>query len=160
MEKEETLTNRREGNNLGIVEPPAGDIREWTICNNPLQEHDNKTPNKEEVTDFLYQLTDDLMSHGAWSGHCYSFEYLDDDYDYLLNFMKENKLNYNDLASSYNSAKEEYERILDDPDSSFLRSADVYQLDMLDGKFFDEIVHSAQAVITHMQIEDEWLRFA
>lgn len=105
------------------------------------------------LTELLDTLYYEFMAESAWMAHCYGFENMREYYIELVKHMKNNNVPTGNLIKSYKDVVNEYDRMIADPNTSFMNYEDTCELEKLDKEFLNCLAKSAQAVADKVGIE-------
>lgn len=108
-----------------------------------------------DVEEVVEEAMEDIMSHGAWCGHCYNFEYLLDSYTNIIKVMKDLDIDTAEIEKAYNDAVAEYKKIETSDTLSFLYGEDTEALDELDDDFFQKMIEAVELVSDYAQKEGQ-----
>ena len=113
----------------------------------------------QEITDqqmknALYDLYDEFVATGAWSGHAYGFENMHKYYELLGDYMQQNGMNTAGVDAAYSDAVQAFNDLSKDSSRSFLNSDDTKSIEDADYKFLDNLAHVAQQVADKLGLDD------
>lgn len=94
---------------------------------------------KEDERNMLDDAIDALSAQGAWRGHCYSFQYMEEYYAPLLKIAKKLKVSTKWLEKVHSDVTSEYQELAENEDKSFMNEEDELRMSLLDDFYFEAL---------------------
>lgn len=108
-----------------------------------------------DITNVLRNIYYDLETESAWSGHDYGYEHMQENYDQLMSYMNDHKMDVSDLKDSYDKVVDEYNRIQKSKTDSFMNGETQRYFADLDNAFLVQLKDTAGTLANQLNLKDD-----